>query len=334
MGRIEHHYMGGYRVTYTHEQPKKKEQRFTVENSIGAHKYALEVGKKAYSYEYQGKRYTDTPEGIFKAAGACDSYSGIDLYNRALIVRNLARAEAIDNKIQAEKAEEERKAKAMAFNGKHEDLKGYIEDLRLLHAEVSETRHIAKEVVRKATEEYNEAMRNGNPSAQMITRGKLAEAEEKYKTTVKELEKLAEEKIRAGRKDIEDHLSGYYRADGASLDADTLALFNSGLKLKASEYEELLDRFSGSPTMQRLIVQKAEAEEIESQAVLNASRMINGQGKQELADYDALANLVMYSAGSDEGRADTWGYNSAHFDNMADTLSANYAGYAPCNKGE
>lgn len=103
-----------------------------------------------------------------------------------------------------------------------------------------------------------------------------------------------EEAIRRITDGYKKDVSARYAPDGSKLTEDA-ALFNSGLKLTQRDLEGLFDKYAGNQTMQRLIVDYANAFDIH----------MNRTYISEAAKHDGADTLAKYATGalSDEWRA-------------------------------
>lgn len=303
---------------------------FTIYGNIGFDNFAKAAAEHAYTYEYRGKIYTDKPSELFPKV--TDGIEGVDLHNRAIILSKMARAKAIDDKIQAQIAEERKAKIAMGYRtfGEHNSFAGYVEDLKDAYTELATAKSQLDNKFKASMEDMEQKTRSAlNNNERAIIKGKMAELKIEYEETAKEYMNRANEISNKIIKNAGEHLKSFYTADGGSLDQVDIALLNCGIKIHPNEFDSLLEKHNNNPTMQRLIIQKAEETGAQSESISITSHLLKTNGKAAMDDLTALSkyfNDVMNYRDANKGAG--WGIDKDNWMNCANTLSENTKQYA------
>lgn len=204
---------------------------------------------------------------------------------------------------------------------RHGSFTGYIEDLRKLYASAAAERDELKQKHQKDDEFYKQIERSGDTELKRVkAKADRLAAEESYKEQLADLQKRTKGNINQIRQLFAEHVSGFYDPTGSRLDADTIALLQSGLQLKASELAALVEKHKNNTTMLRLLGDYAKEHKVESPEVrVLYTRAVSG-GSHELGAFDTVADMVMKAVSSDEVTAKVWRSESGLFDRLSNDV--------------
>lgn len=192
---------------------------------------------------------------------------------------------------------------------KHQNFGGYLEDLKQLFLQASKERESLKEKFMKAGEVWERERVETRNSEYDYARAKMTylEAEKAYKNGVAELAKKYKKAVDDVRAEFENHLNDFYLPNGNRIDAATVALLNSGIKLKANELDQMLVQFSNNPTMLRILGDYSSKNGLDKESrALAYSRVAKGYGAEEKRIFNKVADFVNSTTGVDEKRFWAW----------------------------
>lgn len=178
---------------------------------------------------------------------------------------------------------------------KHQNFGGYLEDLKELFLQASKEREVLKQKFDKAGETWKreEVETRGKEYEYTRARMDFLEAEEAYKNGVLELEKKYKKAVEDVRAEFENHLNDFYLPNGSRIDAATVALLNSGIKLKATELDQMLVQFSNSPTMLRILGDYSTKNGLDKESrAVSYSHVARGYGAGEKRIFNRVADFV------------------------------------------
>ena len=193
---------------------------------------------------------------------------------------------------------------------KHQNFGGYLGDLKELFLQASKEREVLKQKFDKAGETWKreEVETRGNEYEHTKARMDYMEAEKTYKESVVELGKKYKEAVENVQKEFESHVDDFYAPNGNRIDAPTVALLNSGIKLKASELDKMIVQFDGNPTMLRILGDYSTKNGLNKESrALSYSHVAMGYGSQEKRLFKQVADFVNSTVDLDERRA--WTHN-------------------------
>lgn len=192
---------------------------------------------------------------------------------------------------------------------KHQNFGGYLNDLKELFLQASKKREALKQKFDKAGEEWRkeEVETRGKDYEHTRARMDYLEAEKAYKNGVAELAKKYKKAVDDVRAEFENHLNDFYLPNGNRIDAATVALLNSGIKLKANELDQMLVQFSNSPTMLRILGDYSSKNGLDKESrALSYSHVAKGYGAEEKRIFNRVADFVNSTTGVDEKRFWAW----------------------------
>ena len=192
---------------------------------------------------------------------------------------------------------------------KHQNFGGYLEDLKQLFLQASKERDALKQKFDKAGEEWRkeEVETRGKDYEHTRARMDYLEAEKAYKNGVAELAKKYKKAVDDVRAEFENHLNDFYLPNGNRIDAATVALLNSGIKLKANELDQMLVQFSNNPTMLRILGDYSSKNGLDKESrALAYSHVAKGYGVEEKRIFNRVADFVNSTTGVDEKRFWAW----------------------------
>lgn len=192
---------------------------------------------------------------------------------------------------------------------KHQSFGGYLEDLKKLFLQASKEREALKQKFDKAGEEWRkeEVETRGKDYEHTRARMDYLEAEKAYKNGVVELAKKYEKAVDDIRAEFENHLNDFYLPNGNRIDTATVALLNSGIKLKANELDQMLVQFSNSPTMLRILGDYSSKNGLDKESrALSYSHVAKSYGAEEKRIFNRVADFVNSTTGVDEKRFWAW----------------------------
>jgi hypothetical protein len=225
---------------------------------------------------------------------------------------------AIVEQVRSEVATLQRQQNGLSFKPKHDSFSGYIEDLQKLYSSAAAEREELKQKHKKEVESLKELEKTGATELERTrAKARRLEAEENYKDQLAELQSRTNKSIAEIREHFSDHVSEFYSPSGANLDAETVSLLQSGLKLRESEMNALFEKFRGNVTMLRLLGDYAEEHKIESkEARVLYTRAMSG-GSHETSTFDTVVDMIKKAVSSDETTSKVWGSGSGHFDRLS-----------------
>lgn len=186
---------------------------------------------------------------------------------------------------------------------KHENFGGYLQDLKELFLRASREREALKQKFDKAGEEWRkeEVETRGKDYEHTRARMDYLEAEKAYKNGVAELAKKYKKAVDDVRAEFENHLNDFYLPNGNRIDTATVALLNSGIKLKAAELDQMLVQFSNNPTMLRVLGDYSNKNGLDKESrALAYSQVAKGYGAEEKRIFNRVADFVNSTTGVDE----------------------------------
>lgn len=189
---------------------------------------------------------------------------------------------------------------------KHENFGGYLQDLKELFLRASREREALKQKFDKAGETWKreEVENRGNEYEYARAKMDYLEAEKSYKDAVLELEKKYKKAVDDVRAEFENHLNDFYLPNGNRIDAATVALLNSGIKLKATELDQMLVQFSNSPTMLRILGDYSTKNGLDKESrAVSYSHVARGYGAGEKRIFNQVVDFVNSAVELGERRA-------------------------------
>ena len=192
---------------------------------------------------------------------------------------------------------------------KHQNFGGYLGDLKELFLQASKEREVLKQKFDKAGETWKreEVETRGNEYEHTRAHMDFLEAEETYKNGVLELEKKYKKAVEDVRAEFESHVDDFYAPNGNRIDAATVSLLNSGIKLNASELDKLLVQFCDNPTMLRVLGDYSYKNGLNKESRAAAyNQTAKGYGAEEKRIFNRIANFINSTVESDERRFWTW----------------------------
>ena len=225
---------------------------------------------------------------------------------------------AIVEQVRSEVVTLQRQQNGLSFKPKHDSFSGYIEDLQKLYSSAAAEREELKQKHQKEVETLKQLEKTGATELERArAKASRLEAEENYKDQLAELQSRTNESIAEIREHFSDHVSEFYSPSGANLDAETVSLLQSGLKLRESEMNALFEKFRGNVTMLRLLGDYAEEHKIESkEARVLYTRAMSG-GSHETSTFDTVVDMIKKAVSSDETTSKVWGSDRGHFDRLS-----------------
>lgn len=169
----------------------------------------------------------------------------------------------------------------------------YFLKAKEVHAKIAEQWKKVNEEYQNAKTDYKELKyRHGNDryflnqceAMWLNAQNKYHDETERLKTTLN----LEYEKLRTG---LNERLVDFYKPNGKSIDNDTVALLNSGIKLSEKEINALADTYKENPTMIRLISGYCENNGIRNGVVLSLNRLATSEGVAEMTVFNKLTEL-------------------------------------------
>lgn len=192
---------------------------------------------------------------------------------------------------------------------KHQNFGGYLGDLKELFLQASKEREALKHRFDEAGETWKreEVETRGNEYEHTRAHMDFLEAEETYKNGVLELEKKYKKAVEDVRAEFESHVDDFYAPNGNRIDAATVSLLNSGIKLNASELDKILVQFCDNPTMLRVLGDYSYKNGLNKECRAAAyNQTAKGYGAEEKRIFNRVANFVNSTVGVDERRFWTW----------------------------
>ncbi len=189
---------------------------------------------------------------------------------------------------------------------KHQNFGGYLGDLKELFLQASKEREALKQKFDKAGETWRkeEVETRGNEYEHTKAQMDYLEAEKAYKNGVAELAKKYKKAVDDVRAEFENHLNDFYLPNGNRIDAATVALLNSGIKLKATELDQMLVQFSNSPTMLRILGDYSTKNGLDKESrSVSYSHVARGYGAGEKRIFNQVADFVNSAVELGERRA-------------------------------
>lgn len=189
---------------------------------------------------------------------------------------------------------------------KHQNFGGYLEDLKQLFLQASKEREALKQKFDKAGETWRkeEVETRGNEYEHTKAQMDYLEAEKSYKNGVAELANKYKKAVDDVRAEFENHLNDFYLPNGNRIDAATVALLNSGIKLKATELDQMLVQFSNSPTMLRILGDYSTKNGLDKESrSVSYSHVARGYGAGEKRIFNQVADFVNSAVELGERRA-------------------------------
>ena len=192
---------------------------------------------------------------------------------------------------------------------KHQNFGGYLGDLKELFLQASKEREALKQKFDKAEETWKreEVETRGKEYEHTRAHMDFLEAEEAYKNGVLELEKKYKKAVEDVRVEFESHVDDFYAPNGSRIDAATVSLLNSGIKLNAAELDKLLVQFCDNPTMLRVLGDYGYKNGLNKESRAAAyNQTAKGYGAEEKRIFNRIANFVNSTVEADERRFWTW----------------------------
>lgn len=192
---------------------------------------------------------------------------------------------------------------------KHQNFGGYLGDLKELFLQASKEREALKQRFDEAGETWKreEVETRGNEYEHTRAHMDFLEAEETYKNGVLELEKKYKKAVEDVRAEFESHVDDFYAPNGNRIDAATVSLLNSGIKLNASELDKLLVQFCDNPTMLRVLGDYSYKNGLNKESRAAAyNQTAKGYGAEEKRIFNRIANFVNSTVENNERRFWTW----------------------------
>ena len=212
----------------------------------------------------------------------------------------------------------QRDINGLSFQPKHDKFSGYIEDLRSLHSNASAEREELRREYEKTVKHWREIETTGKTELDR-SRAKTnrLEAEKKYKADLEDLQERTRAGIEKIREGFSGHLTEFYSPSGAKLDAETVSLLKSGLKLRESEIDALADKYKSNVTMLRLLGEYADEHKIKSKNIQMYYTRATSNGSHESSVFDSVADMITKAVSSNDVSSRVWGANNGHFDRLS-----------------
>ena len=222
------------------------------------------------------------------------------------------------DEIRAEVITAQREINGMSFETDHSSFSGYIEDLRHLHKLVASEREELQTTYEKDKKTWTELETSLDTDlGRSQAKTKRLENEERYKRGLEDLQKRTETEITKIRERFTDHVNEFYSASGARLDADTVALLQSGIRIRESEMDALIDKFKNNVTMLRLLGEYAKDHKILSMNAQVYYTRAQSDGSHETSVFDSVAGMIRKAVSSSDVAPSVWGRGSGHFDRLS-----------------
>ena len=203
---------------------------------------------------------------------------------------------------------------------RHNDFKGYIEELIAIHEEYSPIRLKLERDYQAANQAYADIKRDVNASevdkAKALVRKEGQE--EEYRTGVRRIQEGVKKKVFEVREDFEKHLSDFYKPDGKLLDEDIVRLLNSGIRLSTDEINDLFKANTHNPTMLRLLSDFCDKQGVENQMAKVYGMAAKDGGKKEMELFATIEELVNGSVSDDSHSIRTWGIENNAFETISE----------------
>lgn len=227
------------------------------------------------------------------------------------------KCKAIVDQVRAEVVTLQRQENGLSFKPKHDSFTGYVEDLKTLYESAAAEREELKLKHQKAVDLRRDMEKDAKTDLER-SRAKTArlEADENYAAKLRELQERTNDAIREIKEHFTEHVTEFYSPSGARLDADTVSLLNSGLRLKESELNALFQRNKNNVTMLRLLGDYAEEHKIKPMEGLQLYKRAMSGGKYETEVFDYVSDMVTKAVSSDEVTAKVWSIQKGHFDRL------------------
>ncbi|MBO5112525.1 MAG: hypothetical protein J6C12_04165 [Lachnospiraceae bacterium] len=265
------------------------------------------------------------PYGFFKDAEFCQRCSEIySSVQSKLITHN--ESQGLNASGEPLREKERGNVKIM----RHNNFKGYLEDAKKIYEKARVEYERLQDEWDATQEEYNRIQRDGlTERGKVIARGQYMQYEDEYKQGMANLEQSVKTQLAEVRKAMKEHTDEFYRADPSKLDANTMALLNSGI-LTTDELIYLTEQNRSNVTMLRMIGVKAKENydklrekkgTLYADTNLAALQMeLNrlGGGEEELGAFDAVTERIMSCIHKDNS------YANAHVKTFETTFSGYY----------
>lgn len=204
---------------------------------------------------------------------------------------------------------------------KHETFGAYVEDLKKIFEKGGQGRAALIQKREETEEEWHKTVRE-YPDEYTVAKAKVkyVEAIEKYNADVIKLREETEEEVNAVRKEFEKHLYDFYTPNGNRIDAATVELLNSGIKLNDDEINMFFLQNTGNPTMLRILGSYCKKNNVKDRSLSPFVIMAERRGKEELSGFNSIADLVSKVVSENDTHARVWTTNGKAFNEMADKV--------------
>ena len=192
---------------------------------------------------------------------------------------------------------------------KHQNFGGYLGDLKELFLQASKEIEVLKQKFDEATEIWKreEVTTRDNEYERTRVRMNYLEAKKAYKNGVLEIEKKYKKAVEEVRAEFENHVDDFYAPNGNRIDAATVSLLNSGIKLTGKELDKLLVQFHDNPTMLRVLGDYSTKNRLDKDSrSLTYSHVAKGYGAEEKRIFESVAGFINSVTETDERRSWTW----------------------------
>lgn len=301
------------------EPPKRAKTRYEV--------YGVEVDKETFD-RLNAQRWP--------VAGYESDLSRVKLYATSAEIAEHLPAEAAEARehYKAIMQEITQRAGGNIKPMKHSDFNGYFEDLRNIYAATGLTyRQFANAWSdrRKEWEEQKTALAN-EPNRFIVEQARFTVDEDAYSSGAAGIIAKHDEQVAAVRAALAEHVKDFYTYKPEAVDAQTLALINSGI-MDISDCAALVERNRNNATLQRLVGKYMESyakerEKKSPEAAMRARALAHsigqsGRGESIIEAFDRIAETMSGTiAGRGRISADNVIGAPRRFDNISTAINS------------
>lgn len=132
---------------------------------------------------------------------------------------------------------------------------------------------------------------NVSLSAKEQERVYYAKCQVRYKQEYENIKADVEEKLKSVYENMAKEVETFYTPKGAEIDADTLSLINSGIKLTGDEFDSLTSKYANNYTMIRLLSDYAKKNDIMTNLSVSLSDYVRDNQPGKNAEMGLLKRL-------------------------------------------
>lgn len=202
----------------------------------------------------------------------------------------------------------------------------YIDDLDALYKTAAPKRLALRSAKEKADAAWKECIDTFTSEIEAAEgKAKYLRAQEEYKQSIADLYKETQASIEEIRENLAKDCADFYGVKGEQIDANVQTLLSSGITLKASEAEELFDRFTNNVTMLRILGEYCRTHNIRSDRgeLLFAAAQSGGQNELEI--FNRVADPILLAVGESETSVTVWQPANGLFDKYANEAKQAFA---------